>query len=158
MERRTPRRRVGAAARKLISLDRGEWRDLLRAQWTLIGAQRYVRTQPAGQLTARRDDNPPATNVSADGSVTTRARQIGRAIQRAAKYGAFRPACLVQAIALQRMLERDGIDGSMIRVGVRQADEGMLAHAWVEWRGEIIGDSPENVRQYAPLDELSVTP
>jgi hypothetical protein len=46
----------------------------------------------------------------------------------------------------------------MIRVGVRQSDEGMLAHAWVEWRGEIIGDSPENVRQYAPLDELSVTP
>lgn len=147
---------MGAAVRRLISLGPGDWRDLLLAQWALLVAQRYVRTQPAGQLTARRDDHSPTAKLP--GSGTTRARQIGTAIQRAAKYGAFRPACLVQAIALRRLLERDGINGAEIRVGVKQSPEGMLAHAWVELGGQVIGDSPENVRQYSPLDELSVTP
>ncbi len=81
---------------------------------------------------------------------------MGDAVRRAAKYGVFRPACLVQAIALQRLLIADGIRGAVIRVGVKQSEDGMLAHAWVELDGAVLGDSPENVCQYTPLNDLSV--
>jgi hypothetical protein len=77
-------------------------------------------------------------------------------VRRAAKYGIFRPACLVQAIAIQRLLSADGIQGAIIRVGVKQAEEGMEAHAWVELEGDVIGDSLAHVREFAPLNELSV--
>jgi hypothetical protein len=89
---------------------------------------------------------------------TTRAHALGDAVRRVAKYGVFRPACLVRSIALQRLLQIDGIQGAIIRVGVKQSEDGMDAHAWVELSGEVIGDSAAHVRQYAPLDDLSVVP
>lgn len=85
-----------------------------------------------------------------------RALTVGDAVRRAAKYGVFRPACLVQAIALQRLLIADGIGGAVIRVGVKHSEEGMLAHAWVELNGDVLGDSPEHVGQYTALNDLSV--
>jgi hypothetical protein len=129
---------------------------LLRAQWALIVAERMVRRLPPGHLTARRGSAP--TTVAAVSLVgdTRRAKALGDAVRRAAKYGVFRPACLVRSIALQRMLEIDGIRGATIRVGVRQSEEGMDAHAWVELGGEVLGDSAAHVREYVPLDDLNV--
>jgi hypothetical protein len=62
----------------------------------------------------------------------------------------------VRAIALQKLLTKDGIQGAIIRVGVKQASEGVEAHAWVELEGDVIGDSVAHVREFAPLNELSV--
>jgi Transglutaminase-like superfamily len=62
----------------------------------------------------------------------------------------------VRSIALQRLLAADGIAGAIIRVGVKQSEAGMDAHAWVELGGDVIGDSVAHVRQYALLDDLSV--
>jgi hypothetical protein len=62
----------------------------------------------------------------------------------------------VRSIALQRLLIADGIPGAVIRVGVRQSETGMDAHAWVELAGEVVGDSVAHVREYALLDDLSV--
>ncbi|MGH7712326.1 MAG: lasso peptide biosynthesis B2 protein [Gemmatimonadaceae bacterium] len=148
---------MGALARKVLSLGAREWRDLWRAQWALIVAQRVVRSRPAGELTTHGATPQQAPLEAADPRRgRRRAHAIGDAVQRAAKYGVFRPACLVRSIALQRLLLADGIRGAVIRVGVKQSEAGMDAHAWVELHGEVIGDSVAHVRQYAPLDDLSV--
>lgn len=149
---------MGAIARKIISLGARDWRDLWRAQWALIVAQRLVRQRAPGQLTARNEElaSPDAAVLTAPAG--EHAHALGAAVRRAAKYGLFRPACLVRAIALRRMLAADGIRGAIIRVGVKQSEEGMLAHAWVELDGDVIGDSVAHVREYAPLNELSVVP
>jgi hypothetical protein len=131
---------------------------MLRAQWALLAAQRKVRRLPPGQLTARRDTAAGSESPSDRLVDTRRAHALGDAVRRAAKYGVFRPACLVRSIALQQLLQIDGIQGAIIRVGVKQSEEGMDAHAWVELSGEVIGDSAAHVRQYAPLDDLSVVP
>lgn len=146
---------MGALARKIGSLGAREWRDLLRAQWALIAAQRVVRSRAPGQLTSRNAE-PTSVTQGAPRGATAHAHALGDAVRRAAKYGVFRPACLVRAIALQRLLSDDGIQGAMIRVGVKQAEEGMLAHAWVELDGDVIGDSFAHVREYAALNDLSV--
>ncbi len=145
---------MGALARKVLSLGAHEWRDLVRAQWALIVAQLFVRRRPPGSLTTRGD--APAAPKSPTPAAAGRARMLGDAVRRAAKYGVFRPQCLVRSIALQRLLHRAGIPGATIRVGVRQSEAGMDAHAWVELGGEVIGDSAAHVRRYAPLDDLSV--
>ncbi|MEW5919201.1 MAG: lasso peptide biosynthesis B2 protein [Gemmatimonadota bacterium] len=149
---------MGALASKLFSLGSRQWRDMFRAQWALLVAQRTVKRLPPGQLTARRDAAEGSAYASEPRVDTRRAQALGDAVRRVAKYGVFRPACLVRSIALQRLLQIDGIQGAIIRVGVRQSEEGMDAHAWVELSGEVIGDSATHVRQYAPLDDLSVVP
>ena len=150
---------MGAPARRIFSLGASEWRRLLRAQWALVAAQLVVRRRAPGQLTTRTEPPVDTTSTSADtGAMHRHAHLLGDAVRRAAKYGVFRPACLVRAIALRRLLVTDGIRGAVIRVGVKQSEDGMLAHAWVELDGDVIGDTPEHVGQYAPLNELSVVP
>jgi hypothetical protein len=146
---------VGALARKVISLGVREWRELWRAQWALIFAQRVVSKRAPGQLTSRTSE-AAGTPHAQGAEARSHARALGDAVRRAAKYGIFRPACLVQAIAIQRLLAADGIQGAIIRVGVKQAEAGMEAHAWVELEGDVIGDTLAHVREFAPLNELSV--
>ena len=148
---------MGVLARRALSLGAREWRDVWRAQWALLVAHLFVRRRPPGQLTSRADaaesdqaGDPPSN------AVRGRAHALGAAVRRAAKYGVFRPACLVRSIALQRLLLADGIAGATIRVGVKQSEAGMDAHAWVELGDDVIGDTAAHVRQYAPLDDLSV--
>ena len=148
---------MGALARKVISLGVREWRELWRAQWALILAQRVVSKRAPGQLTSRTSAAARTPHAQGEGAeARSHARALGDAVRRAAKYGIFRPACLVQAIAIQRLLSADGIQGAIIKVGVKQAEAGMEAHAWVELEGDVIGDSLAHVREFAPLNELSV--
>ena len=70
-----------------------------------------------------------------------------QAIKRARSYGLFRGNCLSQSLALLWLLRRSGHAGA-IRIGVKPAAAGMLAHAWVELDGQII-DPAAIADQYA---------
>jgi len=86
------------------------------------------------------------------------ARRLALAIVRAAKFGVFRPQCLVRSVALSRMLDERGIDGAVVRVGVRRANGEFLAHAWVELAGETLADADDHVGSFVPLTNLDVRP
>lgn len=137
--------------RKLIALKPGEWADLLRAQAALVGAQVLVWTRPAGALI---DDAPASDDVAPDMGDPTVADRLALAVGRAAEHGVLRPACLVRALALHRLLESRGIRGSRIRVGVRTTGGRFVAHAWVELRGRVLGDRSEHVGTFAPMADV----
>jgi hypothetical protein len=59
-------------------------------------------------------------------------------------------------MALSRMLADRGIDGAVVRVGVRRAGGQFLAHAWVELAGETLGDVDDHVGSFVPLTDLDV--
>lgn len=80
------------------------------------------------------------------------------ALNRAAEYGFFRPTCLVRAVALERMLHRSGLAGGVVRVGVRPAGHTLLAHAWIERDGRVVGDDAGRVRQFTPLSDFTALP
>lgn len=150
------------ALRKLASLDARSVADLVAAQVALLRAWRIVKTRPIGSLTTRdlgarsaaaAPGAPPPDSPAGD---PTRARAIALAVSRAADFGLFRPYCLVQALALRTMLEREGIHGSEIRVGVRRAQGKFAAHAWVKWGDLILGDSPEHVATFTEVDDIRV--
>lgn len=51
--------------------------------------------------------------------------------------------CLVRACTLQRMLCRRGIP-SALRIGMNRSGDAISAHAWVEVRGQAVGE-PEDI-------------
>ena len=137
--------------RKLAALSRREWTDLLSAQLALIQTEWRVKRAPVGGLAVR-----DASAGSAPAGDAARARELARAVARAADHGVFRPYCLVRALTLQGMLRANGVQGSAVRVGVRRANGKFAAHAWVVWREEILGDVPEHVAQFEEVDDLRV--
>jgi hypothetical protein len=138
-------------ARKLSTLSVAEWRELFQAQWALLVAQGKLRREPVGSLAT-----PTKGARDSDPRRLPEARRLALAVMRAARFGVFRPQCLVRSMALSRMLADRGIDGAIVRVGVRRAGGQFLAHAWVELAGETLGDVDEHVGSFVPLTNLDV--
>ncbi len=137
--------------RKLAALDARSFADLLAAQAALLRARHQVNTQPIGSLTTRAAGGDGLPRGDA-----LRARALALAITRAANHGIFRPFCPVRAMALRALLERAGITGSEIRVGVRRSNGVFAAHAWVRWGHEILGDDPRYVGTFTEVDDIRV--
>lgn len=140
--------------RKLQRTTAAECRDLLWAQAVLFQAQMMVWTRPRGRLVSA----SVGAAIEVSGASAARARQLGHAVRRAARYGVFRPSCLVRSVALMGMLERSGIHGGRLCIGVRPSDEKLLAHAWVEYGNQVLGDRPAHVRTFRPLANVDVLP
>lgn len=148
----------------LTSLERA---DLFRAQWALIVARLELRNRATGSWVRRLADASvdaePGRNFSSDGGLVPalgirpsgeaeRAQAIDLAVRRAAAFGLVRSTCLLRATALLKLLERDGIHGSRLRVGVRRNVDRFDAHAWVELGALVLGDQPDHVRTFTPTD------
>jgi hypothetical protein len=147
--------RIGAALEIVRSGRWEELRDVTEAQLALLRAQGMRWTTPLGkfvELNADEHGTPPRLSASQCETCD----RLQTAIQRAARYGFFRPACLTRAVALSRMLDAHGIAGHRIRIGVSREHGSFTAHAWVELGHLILGESLANTLNYAPLTQLSV--
>jgi hypothetical protein len=132
---------------KLVSLSGRDRRRLAAAQVALLRAQWVVWTRPQGRLVCL--DDRPADAI--DRSAIVDARDLARGVFIVAQRGLFRPSCLVRSIALVRLLERAGIAGSRLRVGVRDNAGRFEAHAWVELGGVVLADSASHVIAFEEL-------
>jgi hypothetical protein len=133
---------------KLVRLPKSEMRDLALAQWAVARAQVAVWIRPRGEL----------LSMAGAGSdewcgVEARARALDLAVHRVVRFGLLRSQCLVRALALHRLLRRDGIGGSRIRIGVRVTESGFSAHAWVVWGSMVLGDELGHVGQFATITD-----
>ena len=138
-------------AKKLLRLSSRDWAALIQAQWALLAAQATVRSRPVGELATA-----TIGAKDADPARLPEARRLALALVRAARYGVIRPQCLVRSVALSRLLASHGIHGALVRVGVRRTASEFLAHAWVEYAGETLGDADEHVGTFVPLTNLDV--
>ena len=73
----------------------------------------------------------------------------------AASKAAFNATCLPQALAGRTLLAMQGYD-SVIRIGVRRADDGgVQAHAWLlSGDSVVVGDDGERLDSFSPLTDL----
>ena len=138
-------------ARKLVGLSFRDWAELIQAQWALLAARGMVRNRPIGSLATPTAGNPPA-----DATRLPEARRLALAVVRAARFGVFRPQCLVRSVALSQMLADRRISGALVRVGVRRRNGEFSAHAWVELAGETLGDADDLVGSFVPMTSLDV--
>jgi hypothetical protein len=123
----------------------------MQAQWALLAARGMVRNRPIGSLATPTVGNPPA-----DPARLPEARRLALAIVRAARFGVFRPQCLVRSVALSQMLADRRISGALVRVGIRRKNGEFSAHAWVELAGETLGDADDHVGSFVPMTNLDV--
>lgn len=126
----------------------------MAAQWALLAAWARVSLRPRGQLVSAVRTVP--ADLEPDDSVHRRARRLALAVNRAATHGVFRPQCLVRAVALKTLLDRRGILGSRVHIGVRHRGGEFSAHAWVEYAGEVLGDRLDHIGSFSRLPNVAV--
>ena len=148
--------RVTNILRKLAKLSPREWVELLQAQLALLAAQVLVWTRPTGRLVSSSAPGAAVGGPAPAAAAMERVQRLGLAVSRAGDYGVFRPLCLVRAVALHRLLERHGIRGSRIRIGVRMRNGRFGAHAWVEYDGRVVGDSTAHVASFAERADVEL--
>jgi len=138
-------------SRRLFSLPAREFGELLIAQAFLVRALWAVRRRPKGGLLRPVDGGSEMDDRDGE----DRLARLVVAVDRAARYGLFRPTCLVRAVALERMIVRAGVGAAVVRVGVLRGGDDFMAHAWIELAGRIIGDEPARVALFTPLHDFS---
>ena len=150
---------MGVGSSRLSALRRGRrlgFRDLLDAalaQAHILRARLAVVFTPRGQLLRMARPAPGAGTLAPDD--TERIRQIALAVERASEYGLFPPTCLVRSIALERLLKRERLDAAVVRIGVRDRDGRIEAHAWIEVDGTVVGDRREHTETFTPLHDFT---
>lgn len=94
----------------------------------------------------RRVERVPATNGAS-------LNDVGALEFRMATAAAFYPGralCLERSLALYYILRRQGVAASYCQ-GVQPYP--FQAHAWVEYRGQVLNDIPEHAKQFTPLPD-----
>jgi hypothetical protein len=76
---------------------------------------------------------------------------VVRKVDVAAAFFPGRALCLEQSLALYVCLQRAGV-GAELRIGAQPYP--FSAHAWVEYRGELVGTSHDQVSKFVPFDRL----
>lgn len=148
--------RISAAARAIRS---GRWNEIryaAEAQIVLLRTQAMRWLSPLGKFVDVSTERPGMT-FPARGTHAQACEHIAAAIDRASRYGVFRPLCLTRAVALSQMLNAHGIAGHTIRIGIRHERGSFTAHAWVELGHRVLGDRTANILGYLPLTQVSVT-
>lgn len=149
-----------AFLQRLARLSARDLLDIAEAQIELLVSKMIVATRRTGQLVSRAALDPFGDDSTASASPTAnldpRPEQLALAVMRAAENGVFRPLCLVRSVALKRLLDRHGFDGSIVKIGVRMHRGRFAAHAWVAYNDQILGDQEWHVKSFAELDEVNV--
>jgi transglutaminase-like putative cysteine protease len=79
---------------------------------------------------------------------------VVRKVATAAAFFPGRALCLEQALTLCVCLRRSGV-AARLRIGAQPYP--FAAHAWVEYRGELVGASHDHVSQFVPFERLVET-
>lgn len=124
--------------------------DLVEAQWALAASRLARKRRPLGRLVTR---SSGAMALGSDWEAS--AQSVVSAVNRAARFGLFRPTCLEYAMALQRMLHRRRIGPGVIRVGVQLRDGVFTAHAWLQLDDQVLGESLSYVSRFRLLTDVT---
>jgi hypothetical protein len=85
-----------------------------------------------------------------------RAGGVVRMVQAASRHGLTRANCLEQSLVLWYLLRRRGLPTNL-RVGVRKAERGLHAHAWVELGSVVLNDARDVHLRYVPFERDIMT-
>lgn len=89
-----------------------------------------------------------AKNDKPGGRVFPPPRRIAWLVERAARHCPWPATCLRRSLLLWAFLLRSGV-ASELRLGFRNPDGKFEAHAWVEWNGVPLNDTPDVRSRYS---------
>jgi hypothetical protein len=94
---------------------------------------------------------PKSIAPSPDVDLFPQVRTTARMVRIAVRYNSPWNNCLKQSLVLWWLLRRQGID-SELRIGVKQEQGKLEAHAWVEYDGKVLNDSPDVRSRFTMFD------
>ena len=121
----------------------GDWLGLLEAWSTLLGFYLALRLLSFDRLEAFTRLAEEKGAVPAETLAWAWRRQ--RLVSVAARLHLLSMTCLPRALALRWMASRRGIP-AQLRIGINKSSKGVLAHAWVDIQGEMVGE-PEDIAE-----------
>ncbi|MFZ1325538.1 MAG: lasso peptide biosynthesis B2 protein [Candidatus Contendobacter sp.] len=134
------------SARQLTADD---WRIVAQAWWWLLLTDLLLRLLPLQHAQSKTAPFTGHLPESAE-SISARLHRLYRLVSVAARYHLYPMTCLRQSLVLQRLLARRGI-AVLLKIGVRKEAGILAAHAWLEYRGQPIGQPEAIAQHYAPL-------
>jgi hypothetical protein len=111
----------------------------------VFGLRRSVRV--SGWLSGSK----PLSDAPAEGHLRPLAETIANTVQAVARRHPLPSSCLSRSLVSWSLLRRWGID-SQLRIGVNKQAGSFEAHAWVEHRGQPLGNDKKCSKQYVALD------
>jgi hypothetical protein len=144
---------------KLITLD---WRrkKLFVQAYFLTGYVRYsLSRKPFKELVADLKLHRDAVSLPPlEGNSAEIARAVGWAVRTAANFTPWNSTCLVQVLAAQRMLQKNGIAGvfylGAVNGGEVEESPTFMAHAWLKCADEFITGETGH-QQYTVVSSFS---
>lgn len=127
-----------------------EWRAMIEA--ALLLPVTGVSLRLGGlRRTWRWLNRPPSTGSPAVPPAELVNPVAGAVARVSHRYPLYHPSCLTRSLVLRHLLLRRGIPAEL-RLGVSTAGGQFAAHAWVEYDGRVLNDTPAVTRQYALID------
>lgn len=142
-------------ATKFLHLSRAERLLLVEAFYALGRARLALVLSPFRRVAASMGDVGGESPVSAPPGHDEIARQVGWAVETAARHTPWSSRCLAQALAAWRMLGRRGIAGTVYFGVAKNPDRSFGAHAWLRCgtrfvTGEEPGEQYRVLASFAP--------
>jgi hypothetical protein len=145
--------------RKFIALD-WQRKKLFVQAYLLLGFVRYsLSRKPFKELVADLKLHREAVLLPPlEGNSAEIARAVGWAVRTSANFTPWNSTCLVQVLAAQRMLQKNGIAGvfylGAVNGGAVEESPTFMAHAWLKCADEFItGESGH--QQYTVVSSFS---
>lgn len=82
------------------------------------------------------------------------AQQLARIVSIASSNSAYKASCLKKSLLTWWLLARRGIE-TELRIGVNNNSGDFKAHAWVEYRGEVLAEQADMGEQFSAFSSLS---
>ena len=141
---------LGRDLRRMKSLPIRTWADFATATAELALARLRLAAQGADALVgskAARAGSPLVGDRDHDRTID----RVAFAVPRMGARVPWQSTCLVQAIAAQHWLKRNGIRSSISLGARRHAGEAIDAHAWLEAEGRlVVGGEVEGYARFTP--------
>lgn len=143
---RLMKRKLDAA----LTLSVHDWLVLAQAWLLLLVFDLSVRLLPFHRV-------QKVAALAMKGEGEQRGSQVLRAVEKtehlvsiAGRYHLYPMHCLPRALVLQWLLGRQGI-GTELRIGVRKEMAQLSAHAWLEYKGQPLGEPQDIALRFVPL-------
>jgi hypothetical protein len=133
-------------------LSLSDWLVLAEAWWFLLFFHLALRWMSYERLTipAR-----PTSEKSSDSlHILIFAQQLQRLVGFASRLHLIPMTCLVKSLTLQKMLYKRNIP-AQVCIGVNKAPAEIHAHAWVEVKGEAVGELEDISKRFQVLNRSS---
>lgn len=134
-----------------INHARADLVDLLQAAPRLVVVWMLLPVTGINRLRRRRAE-PKSNFGSAEAFEAGIWRRRALALRR---IGARLPGChcLARSIALSNWLNRAGCPNTL-KIGITGTAATLKSHSWVEFNGQILDDSPENIARFTKITEI----